>query len=710
MTSNRAIARIETGVPNLDALLGGGLPKDSVTVVSGPPGSGKTILAQQIAFHNAGPNFRVLYFSTLSEPSVKLLRYLTPFSFYTPEKVDHGVEFIDIGSVLVAHGIHEAARQIMEHVKRAKPKFVVIDSFKVFDDFADSAEGLRKFTYSLAVNLLAWETTILLLGEFDRYEVQSNPVFSIIDGQILMYQRTQYDEEVRMLRIAKMRGTEHSRDEHAFDITAAGVRVFAPRVTIQRTARGGTAQRLKTGISKLDDLLGEGIPHGASLLVSGVAGTGKTILLLDFVYRGALKGEKGILFSFEETPDRLCAAAHAFGWDLEAHIASGMVEIVFIPQPDILVESALVMMESRIKALGATRVAIDSVSVFLHKLRDPQAVREKVFQLASIIQNADAVGFFATDIAYGTGNISRFGVEETVVDGILLLTSTSEGLERQRYLEVYKLRRTAHLKGRHSIVISRDGVEVFPRYSEAVAPSRPPVPLGRDRLTSGVDGLDALLGGGLLLRSTTLVSGGAGVGKTALGLQFIAAGAAAGEPGLFVSLEAGPDQVAQAAEAFGLPWRQGVEQGLIRSSFLSPEDVRTSQFFSILGDKMRAQKTRRVVLDGVGYMANGRMPADELREMLLVLVSQFKLLDVTALLMLDSEALYETGTTPANSFISVADNLLLLRYEEVEGELKPAMLVVKTHASVHDRRSHLYTLDQHGMRLRPARRDDVAEG
>ncbi len=700
MKHERALARIETGIPNLDALLGGGLPKDSMIVISGPPGSGKTILAQQICFHNAGPTQHVLYFSTLSEPSAKLLRYLTPFSFFSAEKLDDGIQFIDLGSVLVAHGIHEAARQIMEHVKKTKPMLVVIDSFKVFDDFAESSEELRKFHYSLAVNLMAWEATILLLGEFEAQEIQSNPLFSIIDGQILCYQQTKYDEELRKLRVLKMRGTQHSRDNHSFDITAGGIQVFAPRVTIRRREDGcSKGEHMKTGISKLDDLLGDGIPFGSSLLVSGVAGTGKTIVLLDFIIRGAERGEKGILFSFEETDERLRAAARAFGWDIDGAIAKGLIEIVFIPQPDILVESGMLMMERRVIAMGARRVAIDSVSVFMHKLRDPQQVREKIFQLASIVQNAEAVGFFATDIAYGSSDISRFGVEETVVDGIILLTSTSEGLERQRYLEIYKLRRAAHLKGRHSIVINRNGVEVFPRYSEEVAPSQPPAPLGRERLPSGVPGLDPLLGGGLLKRSVTLVSGSKGVGKSTLGLQFIAEGVALNEPGIYVSLDDGPDQIARSAKAFGLPWAQATEAGLIECRYLSPESVRTSQFFSVLGDLIRVQKTRRLVLDGAAYLAQAKMPPDELREMLLVLVSQFKLLDVTTVLLLESESLYSTETAPAQSFASVADNFLVLRYALIAGKLEPYVLVVSTHDSAHNRRAHAYTLDKHGIRI-----------
>src|SRR5690606_29728651 len=112
-----------------------------------------------------------------------------------------------------------------------------------------------------------------------------------------------------------------------------------------------------------------------------------------------------------------------------------------------------------------------------------------------LIQNAGAVGFFATDIPYGQNRISRFGVEETVVDGVILLSATEEGLERRRYIEVYKLRNTAHLSGRHDLDIAEGGVQVFPRYSveSRVEPPPPPLDLA-ERLGTGVPGLDALLG------------------------------------------------------------------------------------------------------------------------------------------------------------------------------------------------------------------------
>src|SRR6185312_4862330 len=175
---------------------------------------------------------------------------------------------------------------------------------------------------------------------------------------------TVYGVHRRTLQIVKMRGAAHDSDAHAFTISSAGVEIFSPQTVIRRRPYGGkhAIERRATHVPGLDALLGEGVPAGSTLLVAGAAGTGKTALLVEFVYRGALAGEKGILFSFEETDERLRAFALAFGWDLDAQIEAGMVEIAFVPQPEISVERHLVMLHDRVKAMGARRVAIDSVS------------------------------------------------------------------------------------------------------------------------------------------------------------------------------------------------------------------------------------------------------------------------------------------------------------------------------------------------------------
>lgn len=461
-------ARITTGVSNLDQILSGGLPLRALTVLAGTPGSGKTILSQQIIFKNATPEKPAVFFQTLSEPTAKTLRYLKQFNFFDQTKIDNGsVEFIDLGDILRGDGLEKGINLLMGHVKRIKPVFVVVDSFKVFEDLARSREELRKFTYEVAINLMGWECTSLLLGEFGQAEIETNPLFSIVDGVISLKHHMSSGESQRFIEVIKMRGTNHSRDQHTFSITSSGLEIYAPRLTIRRLPdtdkmiAGNGPLRAKTGIVDLDKMLGEGIPLGSSFLVSGVAGTGKTLMSLEFIYRGAKEfNEKGIFFSFEETRERLITTCHSMGWDMEEQIQNGNIEIVFVPQTEILVEKHLEMMKDRIQLMGAKRIVVDSASVFVHKIVDPQAVREKIFQLATLVQMAQGIGFFATDIHYGANQISRFGVEETVVDGIILVTSSEIGVQRERFIEVYKLRNTAHASGRHKISIGPGGMKL----------------------------------------------------------------------------------------------------------------------------------------------------------------------------------------------------------------------------------------------------------
>jgi circadian clock protein KaiC len=665
MTKRAEIQRVQTGVANLDDILRGGLPKGSVSVVSGAPGSGKTIATQQICFRNASVKNRVLCFGTLSEPTAKTLRHLQRFSFFDAGKLDNeSIRFVDLGVILQTSGLEGVSALIMKHVREVKPSIVVIDSFKVFDDLARSREELRKFVYEIGIKLMAWETTALLLGEYGRPDSDRNPLFAIVDGLIHLSQRESLGERQRFVQVIKMRGSDHSRDEHPFVITDEGLEVFAPRSTIRlEHSAKGEQPRCQTQVSKLDEVLGPGIPWGSSLLIGGVAGTGKTVLSLEFIYRGAVAGEKGILFSFEETEERLRAAARGLGWDLDREIRRGMVEIVFIPQPDIMVEAHLLMMRRRIEAMKAKRVVIDSVSVFLHKVTSPEVSREKIFHLCSIVQNAQAVGFFPTDIPYGSHQVSRFGVEETVVDGVIILSSTEEGQERERYIEVYKLRNTAHLKGRHNMVIGQGGIAVFPRYGADFSPETTPPPLEvATRLKSGIPGLDELLGTGFLKRSVTIVSGSAGVGKTLFGLQFLLEGAKQRERGLYVTLEEGPEQLLASAKALELPLQAMVDDGLIQILYMSREHIRAGQFLSVLADRLTAMKAVRVTLDAATQMLTEHMAIDEFRHMLYKLVVRFKTLDMTSVLTFEAPSLILSDRVTELGLSAIADNLLMLRY------------------------------------------------
>jgi circadian clock protein KaiC len=346
---------------------------------------------------------------------------------------------------------------------------------------------------------------------------------------------------------------------------------------------------------------------------------------------------------------------------------------------------------------------IDSVSVFLHKITDPQVCREKIYHLCSIVQRAQAVGLLPTDIPYGATQISRFGVEETVVDGVILLRSIEEGLERQRYIEVYKLRDSAHLKGLHNMAIGPGGVSVFPRYGLDAPDRAAPLPLdtGR-RLPSGTPGLDLLMGGGLLARSVTLVSGSSGIGKTTMALQFLLAGVERGEAGLYVSLEEGPAQLIASATTMGLRLGDAVERGLIDILFVSRENLRIGQFLAVLADKLARSKATRVVIDAITHMVSERFGLDELRHVLYKLAVRFKALEVTSLFTLEAASLYSAELVTERNLSPIADNLLMLRYRETAGRMLSVLTVVKTRGSDHDRAMHGLSIGRGGVRVEPA--------
>ncbi len=217
------IERLKSGVKGLDEILGGGLVKASVTVFAGAPGAGKTTLAQQICFNNATKETKTIIFQTLSEPSAKTMRYMGQFKFFDISKINQSVFYLDLGAILRKSGFDAAIKTFTDEVRKLSPKLVIIDSFKVFEDFAGSREELRKLSYDISVQLMAWEVTAFLLGEYSEYDLEHSPLFSLVDGIIGMKAINASGDAQRGLRVLKMRGAKHLRDAHPFDINENGV-------------------------------------------------------------------------------------------------------------------------------------------------------------------------------------------------------------------------------------------------------------------------------------------------------------------------------------------------------------------------------------------------------------------------------------------------------------------------------------------------------
>jgi circadian clock protein KaiC len=537
---------VATGVENLDDVLGGGIPAYSLNIIAGQPGTGKTILAQQILFNHIRNNStaKAFYLTTLSEPTVKVLRYMRKFTFFDADALGERVLYHDIGNLIRENSLPEVADHIMGLVEEHRPEILIIDSFKAIHDLVDAA-AFRRFCHDLSVVLVGERCTTFLVGEYDRSHISDCAEFAIADGIFLLDISPQEGEQRRSLQVLKLRGCPVETAPFPFVITDHGVSVLSLAVTLRgmETGPGVEDERLATGIPGLDVMLHGGVMRGRSILITGVSGTGRTTFALQFLNHGAGLGEKGLFFSFKETPDRLRRMAQGFGWNLHEYEDRGLIRIIFVPQTEIRLEEHLEQIVKEVENFRPHRFSIDSFSAFLHRIKDQSVKRDKIYQLATLMQYANAVGMFILNVpAEDLHQLSHFSVEETVMDGTIVMSSEMVGLKRRRYLEVYKMRGADHVPGRHRMEITEQGVEVLyiapiDDQEEALTPLLIFTPL--QRVTPD----------GIRYGANWLVEGEQGTGKSTLSYQFALEGLKNGEAVLFLTTDVPAYQVRFALEA-----------------------------------------------------------------------------------------------------------------------------------------------------------------
>ncbi|NNJ24342.1 ATPase domain-containing protein [Alienimonas chondri] len=611
------IQHLSTGVEHLDDVLGGGLPIYSCQIVAGGPGAGKTILAQQIAFHtlSARPDARALYLTTVSEPMPKVVRFMQQFSFFKAEAVGERVLIQDVGPMLREVAPDQAVDALMDLVTAHRPDLLVIDSFKAIRDLQQGPGDFRLFVHDLASRLAAARCTALLLGEYDRSALADGAEFAVADGITFLETTNRYGDSQRSLQVLKMRGQAADLRSFPFLITSDGVKVLASRE--EPEPRPSTRKRVPTGVPGLDALLDGGFPGGRAVLLSGRSGTGKTTLGLQMLNVGCRRGERSLLISFEQTPARLWEMAAGFGWDLEQHERDGLLRTVYVPQSSVRVIPNLDLIAEAIDEFQPDRVLLDSLAAYLHRVRDLGVQQDMTFRLVSLIQQHGATGLLVSDATNEADErFSRFGVEETVADGVVLLSTASGEFGQRRYLQVPKMRACPHVTGRKRMAITEHGVEVY--YDP---PGEHPTIDSPDTVAFGP--VEPLLEDGLAYGTTWLVRGTGGVGKTTLLQQFVADGLNANDDILYVTLDSTPDQVRSELRRAGIdvghpdsaPRLRFLAPGAHTSASGSHTDLDLADPEALLFllnrqiDALRAPA--RVVLDSIWPLA-ARLPSDAL--------------------------------------------------------------------------------------------------
>lgn len=371
MSDKVTIRRLHTGVPGLDAILGGGIPEFSLNLILGPPGSGKTTLAHQIMFALATPERRALFFTALGEPPLKMLRYQQQFAFFDLDQVDRSIRFVNLSEEVAAGQLERVLARITAEVEAFSPALVFVDSFRAVTLEAHSlprgAIGLQQFIQQLGLELSGWQATTFLVGEYSA-EGEPHPVLTVADGLLALDQDVQRNSMVRKIQVPKMRGQATSPGFHPFRITTEGIKVFPAALLRGDSGVAGelpqpgtsprSSARLAMGVPRLDEMLGGGLPAGYSLLVAGPSGSGKTILATAFLAEGARRGEPGVMVAFEQTPSRSRSGT------IDDLVRAGKIGLINTRSLDLSIDEIVQRMLEEIRRLKATRVVIDSLSGF----------------------------------------------------------------------------------------------------------------------------------------------------------------------------------------------------------------------------------------------------------------------------------------------------------------------------------------------------------
>jgi len=445
-------------------------------------------------------------------------------------------------------------------------------------------------------------------------------------------------------------------------------------------------ERLATGVDGLDAITSGGLPAGRSSLVAGTAGSGKTLLAVQFLVAGLAAGETAVLVTFDERPEDLVRNAASLGWDLREHLDAGNLAIVDLTPPrgetiatgEFDFGALVARVEAAVARTHAARVAVDAAGGLFTHFVDSGLVRRELARLIDCLRTAGVTALITAERTDEYGPVARYAVEEFVADTVIVLRNPLGRERRRRTIEVLKLRGGGHERGEHPFGIDdRRGIIVLPLSGLESGPDAP-----LRQVSIGIEGLDEMCSGGIPGDAITLVHGPSGAGKSLLACHFVQAGLGAGERVLHYCFEDSRDRLLRHAEAIGLGGlREAERAGRLSVVSRHPERLGLEDLFVEIHRAVTELQPRRLVIDSLSVLDRVSSGA-AFREFVVGLVDTVRNHRIATLCT--HEVASDGGGEAVTHVSTMSDCLIALRFREHAGAYRRTVQVVKLRGSSHD--------------------------
>ena len=457
--------------------------------------------------------------------------------------------------------------------------------------------------------------------------------------------------------------------------------------------------RLPTGVPGFDTVVGGALPEYSFNLIAGGPGTGKTTLAHQIAFATGSPERRALYFTvLGEPPLKMLRYQQQFSF-FDGDKIPDVVRFINLDEEALQsgLDAVLEAISREVDSFRPSIVVIDSIRTLILSPQplDPRA-HGFTQRLAVTLTSAQVTTFLIGEYSEGEMATSPLAV---VCDGIIWLSQAIERNSVVRKLQVIKVRGQSPMAGLQTFRISENGVEVFPRMPVPIlgTSTKPPM----TRTTSGITELDAMLHGGFLVGDSILVAGPAGTGKTLLSTHFIAAGVARGETGVIAVFEEQPERYLARARSTGLDLGEMVDKGRVRILYLRPVDLSVDETLHSILSLVKETQAERVVIDSLSGFELAVAPSfrEDFRESLYRTIATLTATGITVMMTVEVLQSFTDLRFSPHEISFLADNLIIQRYVEMEGQLRRVLAVLKMRGSAHDAHLRLYEITNHGLRI-----------